>query len=142
MADDINLNGPYNTKMPSYSQKADIQEALKLFLYGEGTLPTTESEIPAVSLAGHLKSLQEDIDVVDARGLGSIVSSTLPTGVDNGFIWVDSTSFIEPEVQYAISAYQDSAPSTPTVGSLWVDSDSSPLKMYVYSGTEWKEIGA
>ena len=59
MADDINLNGPYNTKVPTYSQKADIQEALKLFLYGEGTLPTTSSEIASVSLAGHLKTLQQ-----------------------------------------------------------------------------------
>jgi len=98
MADDINLNGPYNTKMPSYSQQADIQEALKLFLYGEGTLPTTESEIPSVSLAGHLRSLQEGIDVVEARGLGSIVSSTPPTGVDDGFIWVN------PDEYFAIAS--------------------------------------
>lgn len=142
MADDINLNGPYNTKTPSYSQKADIQEALKLFLYGEGNLPTNTSEISSVSLAGHLKELRQDIDIVDARGLGSIVSSTQPTGVDDGFIWVDSTSSVDPEVQYATSAYQPSEPSSPTMGSLWVDSDSSPLKMYVYSGSEWKEIGA
>lgn len=98
MADDINLNGPYNTKTPSYNQKADIQEALKLFLYGEGALPTNSSEISSVSLAGHLKELRQDIDVVDARGLGSIVSSTPPTGVDNGFIWVN------PDESFAIAS--------------------------------------
>lgn len=98
MADDINLNGPYNTKVPSYNQTADIQEALKLFLYGEGTLPTTSSEISSVSLAGHLKTLQQNIDVVDARGLGSVVSSTLPTGVEDGFIWVN------PDESFAIAS--------------------------------------
>lgn len=98
MADDINLNGPYNTKTPSYSQKADIQEALKLFLYGEGALPTNISEISSVSLAGHLKELRQDIDIVDARGLGSIVSSTPPTGVDDGFIWVN------PDESFAIAS--------------------------------------
>jgi hypothetical protein len=142
MADDINLNGPYNTKIPTYSQKADIQEALKLFLYGEGTIPTNTSQIATVSLAGHLKALQDDIDAVDARGLGSSVSSTRPTGVSNGYIWVDSTSVATSEVQYAIASYQTSSPSSPATGALWVDSDSSPLKIYVYSGTEWKEIGA
>lgn len=142
MADNINLNGPYNTKMPSYSQKADIQEALKLFLYGEGTLPTTSSEIQATSLAGHLKTLQDNIDVVDAKGIGSDIASTEPTGIPDGFIWVDSTSSVTNDVQYAVSSYQSAAPSSPTTGALWVDSDSSPLKMYVWSGTEWKEIGA
>ena len=98
MADDINLNGPYNTKMPSYSQQADIQEALKLFLYGEGVLPTTASEISSVSLAGHLKTLRQDIDTVDARGLGSAVLSSPPTGVENGFIWVN------PDESFAIAS--------------------------------------
>jgi hypothetical protein len=78
--------------MPAYNQKADIQEALKLFLYGDGNLPTTSSEISSVSLAGHLKTLQEGIDTLDARGLGSEVLSTQPTGVPDGFIWVDSTA--------------------------------------------------
>jgi hypothetical protein len=92
MADDINLNGPYNTKVPSYNQKADIQEALKLFLYGEGTLPSDPSAIQSVSLAGHLKSMQDDIDALEAVGVGSEVLSTQPTGVPDGFIWVDSTA--------------------------------------------------
>jgi hypothetical protein len=66
----------------------------------------------------------------------------MPTTVDNGYIWVDSTTSVTSDAQYATASYQTSAPSSPTTGSLWVDSDSSPLKMYVYSGTEWKEIGA
>jgi hypothetical protein len=93
MADDINLNGPYNTKIPSYNQKADIQEALRLFLYGDYTaLPTNSSEIVSLSLAGHLKSMQEDITALETIGTGSEVLSSQPTGVPDGFIWVDSTT--------------------------------------------------
>ena len=43
----------------------------------------------------------------------------------------------------ATAKYQTSAPSLElTQGMLWVDSDSSPLKIYVYSGSAWLEIGA
>lgn len=95
MADNINLDGPYNTKIPSYNEKADIQEALKLFLYGEGTLPATASEINSVSLAGYLKALQDDVDILDSKGIGSEVATTQPTDVPNGFIWVNPEQSFE-----------------------------------------------
>jgi hypothetical protein len=44
-----------------------------------------------------------------------------------------------------VAAYQNDAPTTGLVdGLLWVDKNSSPLKMYVYNATDsqWKEIGA
>jgi hypothetical protein len=142
MAESINLNGPYDTQIPGYDDDADIKKALRLFLYGSNTLPANDSEIQAESIAGYLKALQDDVDAVDAKGLGSAILSTQPSVVSNGYIWVDSTSSVTSDVQYATASYQTSAPSSPSTGTLWVDSDSSPLKMYVYSGTEWKEIGA
>lgn len=142
MAENINASGVYNTKIPGYSESADIQNALKLFLYGSTTVPATSSEIVSDSIAGHLKALQEDIDLVDAKGIGSSLASTEPSSVGNGYIWVDSTSSVTSDVQYANASYQATAPSSPTTGTLWVDSDSSPLTMYVWSGTEWLEIGA
>jgi hypothetical protein len=45
----------------------------------------------------------------------------------------------------SVAAYQNDAPSVGLVdGLLWVDKNSSPLKMYVYDAEdeEWKEIGA
>lgn len=142
MSESINLNGPYDTQIPGYDDDADIKKALRLFLYGSNTLPSTMGEVQSESIAGYLKALQTDIDAVDAKGLGSIVASTTPTGVSNGYIWVDSTSSVTADIQYAVSSYQTTAPTSPSTGALWVDSDSSPLKMYVWSGSEWKEIGA
>ena len=88
MADNINLNGPYDTKVPSYNESADIQQALKLFLYGTTTPPSNQSEIASTSLAGNLKRIEADIDVIENRGLGSSVSTTQPTGVGTGSVWL------------------------------------------------------
>lgn len=147
MAEDINPNGPYNTKIPGYNEAADIQEALKLFLYGvnqDGTVsqPSNQSEIVSTSIAGHLKAIQTEIDVIDSKGIGSVLDSSYPESVTDGYIWVDSSSSSSSVPQYAQAVYSTSQPVNPSTGALWVDSDSSPLKMYVYSGTEWKEIGA
>lgn len=142
MADNINLNGPYDTKVPSYNESADIQEALKLFLYGTTTPPSNQSEILSTSLAGNLKRIEADITVINNRGLGSTVSTTQPTGIGNGYVWLDSDSGISASVQYAQAQYSTTSPASPSTGTLWVDSDSSPLTMYVWSGIEWKEIGA
>jgi len=142
MADNINLNGPYDTKVPSYNESADIQQALKLFLYGTTVLPSTQSEIASTSLAGNLKRIEADIDIIENRGLGSTVSTTQPTGVGNGYVWLDSDSGVSASVQYSESYYAAAAPQSPTTGTLWVDSASSPLTMYVWSGTAWRAIGA
>ena len=98
MADNINLNGPYDTKVPSYNESADIQEALKLFLYGTTTPPSNQSEILSTSLAGNLKRIEADITVINNRGLGSTVSTTQPTGIGNGYVWLDSDSGIAASV--------------------------------------------
>jgi hypothetical protein len=142
MADNINLNGPYDTKVPSYNESADIQEALKLFLYGSPTLPSTQSEIVSTSLAGNLKRIEADIDIIENRGLGSSVSATQPTGVGNGYVWLDSDSGVSASTQYSESYYNATSPASPSTGTLWVDSDSTPLTMYVWSGSAWREIGA
>ena len=143
MAENINLNGPYDTQIPGYDDDADIKKALRLFLYGTDVLPANKSQVQSESIAGYLKELEDDIAAVDAKGIGSEIKSTEPIGVANGYIWVDSSSSVTSDVQYATAVYQTSQPSSPTTGTLWVDSDSSPyLKMYVWSGTEWKEIGA
>jgi hypothetical protein len=142
MAEDINPTGPYNTKVPGYNEAADIQQALKVFLYGTTTLPANKSQVSSPSIAGYLKSIETDIETLNNKGIGSAVSATQPTGITNGHIWVDSTSSVTSNIQYATASYQTSAPSNPTTGSLWVDSDTTPLKMYVWSGSAWREIGA
>lgn len=135
-------SAPYAAKIPSYEDAADIKEALKLYHYGSSTIPANEASIDPLSVAGHLKSLDNRIDIVEAKDLGSIVSDTMPVGVDNGYVWLDSSTLVTTNIQYAQAVYQTTAPVSPTKGTLWVDSDSSPLTLYVYSGTEWKAIGA
>jgi hypothetical protein len=138
-----NIGSVYPTKIPGLEDPADIQAALRLYHYGTTNTISTEADIIADSVVGHIKALDTRVDAIESDGLGSSVLSSAPTGVDNGYIWVDSTSSVTNEVQYATAAYQTSEPVNPTTGALWVDSDSSPyLKMYVYSGTEWLEIGA
>lgn len=95
MAENINPSGPYNTKIPGYNESADIQDALKLFLYGSTTVPADKTEVLSESIAGHLKSIEDDVAVIDAKGIGSIVSESFPTNVPNGYIWVDSTTNAE-----------------------------------------------
>ena len=142
MADNINLNGPYDTKVPSYNESADIQEALKLFLYGTTTPPSNQSEILSNSLAGHLKEIEADITIINNRGLGSTVSATEPTGVANGYVWLVADSGVSASTQYSESYYASIPPNSPTTGTLGVDSASSPLNMFVWSGSAWREIGA
>ena len=137
-----NIGTVYPTKIPGLEDPADIQAALKLYHYGTVNTISTELDIIANSVVGHIKALDTRVDAIESDGLGSAVLSTMPTTVDNGYIWVDSTTSVSADVQYSTASYQASAPTSPTTGTLWVDSDSSPLKMYVWSGTAWREIGA
>lgn len=137
-----NIGTVYPTKIPGLEDPADIQAALKLYHYGTTNTITSESEIIANSVVGHIKALDTRVDAIESDGLGSAILSSAPTGVDNGYIWVDAATSVTTDVQYATASYQTSQPSNPTTGTLWVDSDSSPLKIYVWSGSAWREIGA
>lgn len=132
----------YPTKIPGLEDPADIQAALKLYHYGTSSTVTSESEIVANSVVGHIKALDTRIDEIEASGIGSLATSSMPTSPDNGYIWVDTQTSPSSAPTYASASYVSSAPLNPTAGALWVDSDSSPLTLYVYSGTEWKAIGA
>lgn len=157
MAEDIgNL---YPTKIPGYEESADIKEAIRLYHYGAptGTAPgeynpanSTVSNIVRNSIAGQFRFIDEELADIRLSGIGSTYGNaaptTMPNGDDvaNGFVWMDSTSSASA-LNGAVAAYQNTAPTTGiTDGTLWVDKDSSPLKLYVYdlATTTWKEIGA
>ena len=137
-------NQLYNTQIPALSEDANIQEALRLYHYGVGTgLPTTNAQIQSNSMAGHLKSMRTDIQTLQAKGAGSDYSDALPTSVDDGFIWVDSTSSaaIFEEGIPTIAFYQSAEPAAGLVaGMLWVDSDDNSV--YVYNGTSWDSVAS
>jgi hypothetical protein len=139
--------GVYNTKVPGYDDPADIQAALKLFLYGSTSFDPAASgaidNLPNPSIARYIKVMQDEIDALEAAGLGSSYGSE-PESPVAGYVWMpSSTTTTTPLIQAAI--YQNSAPVADLVdGLLWVDKNSSPLTMYVYdlATTTWKEIGA
>ena len=136
-----NGTGLFNTKIPSLSDAADIQAALRLYHYGRYDFDASNPEDD--SLAGHLQSLSDRIMDQEDLGVGSEYSATEPVSPVEGYIWVKSDSTPPVTAIVSTASYQTTAPTVGlTQGMLWVDSDSSPLKMYVYSGTEWKEIGA
>lgn len=146
----IPSNELFNTQIPALSENANIQEALRLYHYGVGTgVPTTNSQIQEQSVAGHFKKIKTDIATLQNKGLGSSYVSAEPTAVDNGYIWVDADSAAPifgtpPATIPSVARYQNAAPTTGLVdGMLWVDKDSSPLKLYVYdlASTTWKEVG-
>lgn len=137
----------YNTTIPSLTDDANIQEALRMYHFGtpDGT-PADDSGNPirSESIAGYLGALQAQLDEFT---IGSEYASTAPIGVEDGYIWIDSNSSapVFNSGVVGVAQYQNSAPTTGLVdGMLWVDKDSSPLTLYVYDATTatWKEIGA
>lgn len=134
----------YKTQVPGYEDSADIQAALRTYHYGNPIAPTDENLIEPFSIAGHFKALDNRVDFIEAEPARSIYSDTAPTGdhLVNGYIWVDSTSVTGNAPTYGTATYSASAPTSDlTAGTLWVDSDSTPLKLYVWSGSEWRVIG-
>jgi hypothetical protein len=129
----------YTTKIPGYDDAADIQAALKLFLYGSTTYDTTNtnpSQLPNPSLARHLKDLRDDITSLEAISPGSEYVSSEPSSPVDGYIWVDASSSAPSNVSFATAVYTNSAPTTGLVdGLIWIDKDSSPQQAYVYNAT-------
>lgn len=142
------IGSVFTTQVPGLADNADIQTALRLYHYGQSSAPSSKATAIRNSIAGHLDEIEKRATALEAQGIGSLPISGTPNtqsdayGKTNGYILVDKNS-IAPVTPDFIAKYQTSAPTgTIATGALWVDSDSSPLKMYVYSGTAWREIGA
>jgi hypothetical protein len=140
MAEDIGALIP--TSIPSLTENADIQAALRLYHYGTLYDPdnTDVAEINAESIAGYISDLDGRVTSVEGSGPGSEYASTMPSGVPDGYIWVDSTQSLGAQPGL-VAAYQATQPSSPVLGSLWVDStDTNDLSLKVYDGSTWKVI--
>ena len=142
------IGAVFTTKIPGTTDNADIQTALRLYHYGQSSAPSNKDSAIRNSIAGHLYDIEKRATALEAQGIGSLPIGGAPNtqstayGKTNGYILVDKTS-TAPVTPDFIAKYQTSAPTgTIATGAIWVDSDSSPLKMYVYSGSAWREIGA
>jgi hypothetical protein len=141
----------WNTKQPGYDDTADIQAALKAFLYGSYTYNPTNTDptqLPNPSLARHLQGLSDRLTDQEELGIGSdyltLAQIGALTGVADGYIAMASDSNGGAvESLYASAFYTNEAPTTDIVdGVLWVDKDSDALDTYVYNETddEWVRI--
>ncbi len=144
------IGGLWTTKQPGYDDTADIQAALKAFLYGSYTYDTTETDptqLPPNSLASHLQGLDDRVTAQEVLGIGSdfltlsqIQALGSPT---DGFIAVASdSSGLAIQSTYGIAFYQDDAPSTNlTDGIIWIDKDSENKDIYVYKDSAFVKVG-
>ena len=138
------IGGLYNTKQPGYDDTADIQAALKAFLYGSYTYDTTSTDptqLPNPSLAKHLQGLSDRLTDQETLGIGSdyltIAQIAALASPEDGYIAMASDSNGGAvESLYASAFYTNEAPTTDIVdGVLWVDKDSESLDTYVYDST-------
>ena len=140
-----NIGSIYNTKIPGLGDPADIQEALKLYHYGSleyDTANTDPTQIPTPSIAFHLNDIQDQLDVLDVRRTAGKYLSTAPTGVYDGYVWVNSSSAGIADTVYSTAFYTTTAPTEGlTNGIIWIDKDSTYKTMYVWDGVgnEWVE---
>lgn len=134
----------YNTQIPELADDANIQEALRQYHYGTLVPPTVDSEIINNSVAGHLKALKTDINVLNGRGIGSKFQSTEPSTVEDGYIWVDSDSVAPVFDTDSLSAIFSPVEPADNLndGMLWVDSSASPLELYIYNGSSWEPVAS
>lgn len=103
MPNDIGApSSPYNTKVPSYSENADIQTALRLYHYGEDT--TDPSPVISNSIVGHLSNL--DSIKVDKTPTSIPASANIDTYATTGYYVQTSAANANTGTNYP--SYRDS----------------------------------
>jgi hypothetical protein len=136
----------WNTKQPGYDDAADIQAALKAFLYGSYTYDPTNTDttqLPNPSLARHLQLLSDRVTDQEELGIGSDyypaitetsqILTSITSPVDGQIAMVNLTNGSPVETNYASATYSNEAPATDLVnGMLWIDKDSEAKDIYVY----------
>jgi len=124
----------YSVNIPGLTDAADIQAAFQAYHYGAYTSIATTAGIGAGGLAYWLKAIDDDIALLEARPSsgGDATSSApvagdfTPSGVPDGYIWVDFDGSMTSSVIGATAIYNNSAPtSNITSGVIWVDKDAS-----------------
>ena len=115
-----NIGSKYNTQIPSLTENADIQTALKIYHYGQSTEPTN---LVADSVAGHLKNLEDTkVDIVPIQ-IVSGSGNNLNLKVTTGYYSVATN---------AIATAGSNYPADPTAGMLHVMNDGSGIVYQFY----------
>jgi len=124
----------YSVNIPGLTDSADIQNAFKAYHYGAYTSIATTAGIGSGGIAYWLKGIEDDIALLEARPSsgGDATSSApvagdfTPSGIPDGYIWVDLDGSMTSSVIGATAIYNNNAPTSGlTSGIIWVDKDSS-----------------
>jgi hypothetical protein len=126
------------TKIPGLADAADIQEALRVYHYGGSGFEATaaQTSLPAEGIARRLLEISDDITALENRPSsgGDVATSApiagdfTPSGIPNGYIWVDSDGTLGGGPTGATAVFTNSAPTTSiTTGTIWVDKDSTTI---------------
>jgi hypothetical protein len=126
------------TKIPGLADAADIQEALRVYHYGGSGFEATaaQTSLPAVGIARRLLEISDDITALENRPSSGgdvdddapVAGDFTPSGIPNGYIWVDSNGSLGGGPTGATAVFTNSAPTTSiTTGTIWVDKDSTTI---------------
>ena len=126
------------TKIPGLADAADIQEALRVYHYGGSGYEATaaQTSLPAVGIARRLLEISDDITALENRPSSGgdvdddapVAGDFTPSGIPNGYIWVDSDGTLGGGPTGATAVFTNSAPTTSiTTGTIWVDKDSTDI---------------
>lgn len=132
----------FQTQIPSLSENANIQDALKIFHYGTKTIPSTISQLNPNSIAGHLQTASSRLEALEELGIGSSYGSSEPEEKVDGSIWVKSDSNAPIYQNFFVAFYQEEEPETEENGVLWVNSVTKDLKIYDESDLTWKTVSS
>ena len=129
-----NIGGVYNVKIPGLTDAADIQAAFQAYHYGAYTSIATTAGVAADSMAYWLKSIETDIATLEARPSSGgdattsapVAGDFTPSGIPDGYIWVDLDGAMTSSVIGATAVYNNDAPTSGlTSGIIWVDKDAT-----------------
>jgi hypothetical protein len=126
------------TKIPGLADAADIQEALRVYHYGGSGFEATaaQTSLPSVGIARRLLEIEDDITDLENRPSSGgdvdddapVAGDFTPSGIPNGYIWVDSNGSLGGAPTGATAVFTNSAPTTSiTTGTIWVDKDSTTI---------------
>jgi hypothetical protein len=126
------------TKIPGLADAADIQEALRVYHYGGSGFEATSAQtsLPSVGIARRLLDISDDITALENRPSSGgdvdddapVAGDFTPSGIPNGYIWVDSNGSLGGAPTGATAVFTNSAPTTSiTTGTIWVDKDSTTI---------------
>lgn len=116
----VDIGNIVTTQIPGYGDSADIQAALKLYHYGQSTVPANEGSVPPESIAGYILDLQDQIDTINS--VSYLTASTFNAKGDLLSASADNTLSVLPlgSNGKVLSANSDTAS-----GLQWIDFPSS-----------------